>query len=199
MWPRKAPMTDGFEAVGLLRSRANCCLFTWRERRPSDGTKGERTVEIDDGHCDACVAELRRLAPEALFIDRRERGPAKPSDSRVLVVDDDADIREELTSSLCQMGCEVVCASNGKEALEYLRANLEHLPRLILLDLMMPTMDGTEFLERQREDPALANIPIVVITAKPELPKVSTAGLLRKPFRMDALAGVVDRQRGKAR
>ena len=85
---------------------------------------------------------------------------------RILLVEDDADIRLQVVLALELEGYEVVQASNGKEALALLRSSSpEGLPCCIILDLMMPVMDGWEFRRRQREDPALASVPVVVLSA----------------------------------
>jgi CheY-like chemotaxis protein len=81
----------------------------------------------------------------------------------VLIVDDDAAIRDALTSMLEEEGHRAVSAENGAVAMERLREGLR--PCAILLDLMMPVMDGWDFRAMQRRDPALADIPIIVITA----------------------------------
>lgn len=84
---------------------------------------------------------------------------------RVLVVDDDPDIREAMIEVLEENGHAATGAANGNEALAHLRAAPDQ-PCLILLDLMMPVMDGFEFLERVRANPATSHVPIVVLTAK---------------------------------
>jgi CheY-like chemotaxis protein len=82
---------------------------------------------------------------------------------RILVVDDDPDVRQILVSYLGDGEAEVRTAANGREALERLE---ESLPDLILLDLIMPVMDGMAFLDALRLDPRCQNIPVAVITAK---------------------------------
>jgi CheY-like chemotaxis protein len=81
----------------------------------------------------------------------------------ILVVEDDQDIRESLAGLLEAHGYSVLSAANGVEAFMLLRSG--HVPSVILLDLMMPLMDGYRFRTEQRKDPALAAIPVVVITA----------------------------------
>jgi CheY-like chemotaxis protein len=88
---------------------------------------------------------------------------AVPSAKTVLVVDDDFDVRNVMTILLRAEGYEVVTATNGQEALECLRRGT--WPDLILLDLMMPVMDGWRFLQIQQQDPTLAHMPVIVITA----------------------------------
>ena len=112
----------------------------------------------------------------------------------VMVVEDDFAIRETLRELLEDEGYRVTWASNGREALARIR---EHAPRLILLDLMMPVMDGWEFRSAQQRDPELANIPVIVISADHALEQkvgdLSPAGWLAKPFELDALLATVHR------
>jgi CheY-like chemotaxis protein len=81
----------------------------------------------------------------------------------VLVVEDDADLREMMRRTLEKGGWAVIEAANGRVALERL---IEQRPELILLDLMMPEMDGFQFLEEVRKHEEWRLIPIVVVTAK---------------------------------
>ncbi|HWX35745.1 MAG TPA: response regulator, partial [Steroidobacteraceae bacterium] len=84
--------------------------------------------------------------------------------AKILVVEDERGQREALAEVLSRLGYEVQCAANGSEALELMRHS-ESLPGLILLDLMMPVMDGWEFRAQQRKDRALADVPVVVLSA----------------------------------
>jgi CheY-like chemotaxis protein len=84
--------------------------------------------------------------------------------SPVLIVDDDADVREALEDLLLERGFSVITASNGAEALKLLRS-MNAPPAMILLDIMMPVMDGYGFLAEQRSDPTLSRIPVAIITA----------------------------------
>ena len=85
----------------------------------------------------------------------------------ILVVDDDRAIREMLIESLRDEGYRVEAAGDGVEALSYLRGSAE-TPCLSLLDLMMPRMDGWQFLAEQRATSNLAAIPVVVLSARPD-------------------------------
>src|ERR1039458_2805429 len=102
---------------------------------------------------------------------------------RVLLVEDDADIRDLLAGFLEDEGFTVATAPNGKEALAWLGTH--PAPRVILLDLWMPVMTGEEFREVQMRDPVLAAIPVVIITAATDGPQRATAlgveGWIRKP------------------
>ncbi|MBA3462330.1 MAG: response regulator [Deltaproteobacteria bacterium] len=110
----------------------------------------------------------------------------------VLVVDDDPDIREVTEMTLRASGFSVKTAANGKEALDMLESVC---PELILLDVMMPIMDGPEFRQCQRRSPNLVRIPTVVMTASSAEPwlDVAIADTLRKPVGRDALLRVVQR------
>jgi CheY-like chemotaxis protein len=83
---------------------------------------------------------------------------------RILIVDDDPDIRDALEELLADRGFTVLAASNGAEALKLLRMQSAP-PSIILLDVMMPVMDGYGFLEERRKDPELSRIPVAIITA----------------------------------
>jgi CheY-like chemotaxis protein len=110
----------------------------------------------------------------------------------ILIVEDDFDIREALTQILEEEGYVVRGASNGREALDV--AN-DEVPKLILLDLMMPVMNGWQFRAEQLKDPRLASVPVIVISADPQVqPKAASlgaAGLLRKPISLDDLLQAV--------
>jgi CheY-like chemotaxis protein len=109
----------------------------------------------------------------------------------VLVVDDDADIRIALCELLEHEGYRTATAANGQEALRLLTSG--ERPCIILLDLMMPVMDGWQFLEQQRKDPALATIPVVVVTAAGNRigERLEGITILEKPFKLaDVLVSV---------
>lgn len=105
----------------------------------------------------------------------------------VLVVDDEVVIAEAVAAVLQDEGYQVVTATNGQEGLA--RA-AEVRPDLVLVDMMMPVMDGEEMSRRLREDPAMREVPIVVMSAVHrslrELPFAHTA-FLPKPFDLDTL------------
>jgi len=83
---------------------------------------------------------------------------------RLLVVEDDAFAREAMSTLLEAEGYQVASAANGREALGQLRGTI--LPDLILLDLVMPVMDGLEFCRQQRSDDRLAEIPVLIVSAR---------------------------------
>ncbi len=110
--------------------------------------------------------------------------------AKILVVDDNRDIRELMAEALMLEGYRLQSAPNGKVALEQARATP---PDLIVLDLMMPIMSGWEFLEAQRGDPKLAAIPVIVVTAVIDPHVEFAAELLRKPFDLSTLLATVAR------
>lgn len=112
----------------------------------------------------------------------------------VLVVEDDLDIRQALTDILEEHGFGVMGARDGAEALGLL-ASTSDLPCLILLDLMMPVMDGATFREAQRGDPRLASIPVVVLSAHRDLERhagsLDAVSILQKPPSVRELVNVL--------
>lgn len=123
-----------------------------------------------------------------------------PHRYRVLVVDDDPDLRGLMQVMLESEGCEVVTAPDGAEGLRCARA-LE--PNLIVLDLMMPVLDGWGFRAEQLGDPRISKIPVVVTTAAPEKQARAAAlrpqAFLRKPLDFDAFTALVRRLRPRRR
>ena len=118
----------------------------------------------------------------------------------LLVVDDDRDIRDSLVELLTERGYPAIGAGNGVEALEILRTSAAP-PCLILLDLMMPVMDGREFRERQLENPAWTAIPVIVISAYNDVEQQARAlalDHLRKPLAMRPLMDAVRRYCARA-
>jgi CheY-like chemotaxis protein len=108
----------------------------------------------------------------------------------VLLVDDDDDLRQCLVDVLEDEGFLTQTASSGREALELLQ-NPE-LPGLILLDLMMPDLNGWQFYERKQADPRLAGIPVLVVTANRGMrAAISGLDVLLKPFTAEAVLSKV--------
>jgi CheY-like chemotaxis protein len=111
----------------------------------------------------------------------------------VLIVDDDHDVREAIGEILEDCGYRTLAAQNGVDALKTLRASPR--PCLILLDVMMPIMDGPTFREAQRGDASLSDIPVVVISAHADAGRAAAemdaSGHLRKPVRADAVLAAV--------
>jgi CheY-like chemotaxis protein len=111
----------------------------------------------------------------------------------VLVVDDDPDIREVLCGLLGDEGHRAVGVPDGQKALALLRSGSH--PCLILLDLMMPVMDGPTFRAQQLGDPTLRGIPVAVITAAgPDAAgRINAEALLFKPLSIEDVLQVVER------
>jgi DNA-binding response OmpR family regulator len=109
---------------------------------------------------------------------------------RVLVVDDDPDLREMMTQLLTGEGFDTDVAINGQDALDKAHANP---PRVIVLDMMMPVMDGWAFRAHQQFDAALAAIPVVALSAVPSerLADIGVSAALQKPFRLDDLIAAI--------
>jgi two-component system phosphate regulon response regulator PhoB len=115
----------------------------------------------------------------------------------ILLVEDDYDVREALVETLRDRGYEVQTAGDGEQALKALRGGVE--PGLILLDLMMPRMSGTEFRTVQRADPELSRFPVVLLSAdgrmEEKAQQLKVDGAVRKPIDLDQLFAVIERIR----
>ena len=122
------------------------------------------------------------------------------TDRSILIVDDDADVRESVGDALEEEGYRVAHAPNGREALRLLK-EVGIRPDVILLDIMMPEMDGWAFRAAQRRDPDLALIPVLVFTAygtpKQTAETLQAAGFLRKPLRLAELLVAIRRVHGE--
>jgi signal transduction histidine kinase len=114
----------------------------------------------------------------------------------VLVVEDDADIRDSLAAVLEDEGLAVSTAQHGAEALRMLRSG--PLPSVVLLDLMMPVMNGWELVQRMRDDPRLAAIPVVVTSAAADRPPPEVDCVLPKPIDLARLLEAVRGYCGQA-
>jgi CheY-like chemotaxis protein len=114
----------------------------------------------------------------------------------ILVVEDDQHIREAIAEVLEAEGYAVIGARTGKEGLEAL---CQVGPSLILLDLMMPLIDGAAFREAQLADPDVADIPVVVVSAAGDPGRVPADEFIAKPFDIDALLDAVARRAARDR
>ncbi|HXT95924.1 MAG TPA: response regulator [Polyangia bacterium] len=138
-----------------------------------------RSLPLTVGEAPFDVAEGPRLAPW-----------------RILLVEDDDAIRVSLAEGLRESGLKVALAENGRQALELLRS--EPHPSAIVLDLMLPVMDGWDFRHEQLRDPALRDIPVVIITAtgftaKTIRTQLGDVEVLAKPIRQAELLDVLNR------
>lgn len=117
----------------------------------------------------------------------------------ILIVDDDEDIRETLRDALTFEGYEAVTTNNGAQALDYLKGAAGDLPGLIILDLMMPVMDGSKFIEiiNSEYKDSLAKIPLILATAKGSHTNVLNSELaherIKKPIELDDLYSIVNK------
>ena len=113
----------------------------------------------------------------------------------ILIVDDDSDVRSALAELLEEEGFSVEAARNGREALIRLRTGTIH-PAVILLDLMMPGMDGWDFRSEQMRDPRLASVPVVIVSAsgfsrESIRTQFGPAAYVEKPIEKDVLLGTI--------
>jgi CheY-like chemotaxis protein len=108
----------------------------------------------------------------------------------VLVVDDDDAIRDALATTLEDAGYRVRAEADGRAALAVMAAEP---PSLLLLDLMMPGMDGWEVLREMEMSRVLSKIPVCIVTAHPALAPATNAGVLAKPLELATLLAVVAR------
>jgi len=120
-----------------------------------------------------------------------ERRSVPLPECAVLIVEDDEDLRDMMAQMLIIEGFVAATVANGQEALAYLRTAPR--PNIILLDLMMPVMDGWEFRRRQQADPEIADVPVVVLSAldPARAAVVDAAAFLKKPLDFDRLLQLV--------
>jgi len=112
------------------------------------------------------------------------------SQKTLLIVDDEADIRESLRDALTEEGYHILVASNGREALQLLPTLRR--PCAVILDIIMPVMSGTEVYVAMQGDPGLADIPVLISTSDPSRAP-NQAPVLKKPINLDRLLAVVAR------
>jgi chemotaxis family two-component system sensor histidine kinase/response regulator PixL len=111
----------------------------------------------------------------------------------ILIVEDDAELRDAMRMLLELGGYNVETACDGTQALDTLRRGLQ--PRLILLDLMMPGMDGFQFVNEKRQDPRLYRIPVIIYSghydARANAARLGATAYLQKPFDVDSFLKLV--------
>ena len=117
------------------------------------------------------------------------------TERRILVVEDSPELQTLLKMALQEQGYRVFCSNNGKDALNYLK-NSANPTDLILLDLMMPIMDGYEFRRQQLLDKKFSMIPVVVMTADENFsandPAMRIKNYLKKPMELGNLTKIID-------
>lgn len=119
--------------------------------------------------------------------------PQPPARKRILIIDDDQDIRETLGDLLETEGYGVLFARDGAEALGLLQQGSP--PSMILLDLMMPTMSGWQFAPALQQDPSLRGVPVAVITAHDRgrtPPPEGVCAVFTKPLDVDRLLQCIE-------
>ena len=117
----------------------------------------------------------------------------------VLLVDDDDEIRELVSELLADEGYRVREAIHGREAMDMLEASGHGLPSLILLDLMMPVMNGMQVLDELAASERLRHIPVIVTTAAPDKAVGRPiASVIEKPYAITALLDEIRRYEGRA-
>jgi CheY-like chemotaxis protein len=107
----------------------------------------------------------------------------------ILVVEDDEDIREAIGEILLQEGYDVALAENGQHALEKLGE--VQRPCLLLVDLVMPTMNGLDLMDALSKNDRLATIPVVVMSASPHPERVVSATVVKKPIDLNIMLQIV--------
>jgi CheY-like chemotaxis protein len=163
--------------------------YRWLCRECQGGSVNTSVAQLTE--IDRQQAELFRQGHRDRLSSGKIRVSTPPPGGPVLVVEDDAGIRESVCQILEDEGFPTVSACNGKEALATLRS-MTSLPRLILLDLMMPVMNGWEFYELISRDKSVSSIPVVVMSAQETDVYSGSLRLLRKPLALDQLLSTVN-------
>jgi len=109
----------------------------------------------------------------------------------VLLVEDDLDVRDTLQDLLESEGFDVMPAANGKQAIDFLTLNDPPGADLVILDLMMPMISGWEVLEVMTDDPRLADIPVIVLSAMAGDRPLRAQGFVHKPFALETLVAAI--------
>jgi CheY-like chemotaxis protein len=137
--------------------------------------------------CGSCGTSLSK---------KRPRATPKKRTNKILVAEDSAATRTAISNMLKRMGCEVIIALNGEEAVELA---LEEQPSLILMDIMMPVMDGITALKEIRSDVSMRTTPVVMLTSVTDIRLVTEAiecganDYIAKPFSVTLLTERVER------
>jgi len=116
-----------------------------------------------------------------------EGSVAPMASNRVLLVEDDLDVRDTLQDLLESQGLDVIPAANGKQAIDFLTLNDPPGADLVILDLMMPLVSGWEVLQVLTADPTLRRIPVIVLSALPISRPDRALEIVRKPFTLEKL------------
>jgi CheY-like chemotaxis protein len=153
--------------------------------------------QLHKAHAAGAERVLVTPCPVELLLEIVRRSLAERVVREVLVVDDDDDTRLSIADLLTFEGCTVETAGDGRQALELLRGARPPSLRVILLDLLMPVMDGWQFRAEQLGDPRLASIPVVILSAasgaQEEAASLRANDYLVKPFDTLLLLSTIDR------
>ena len=150
------PRVDGWSVLGQLKSAPE----TARIPVIMISILDERTLGYSMGASEFMTKPVDRSRLLALV----QQFAGRPGSDVVLIVDDQQDVRDIVKTTITGVGLKAAEAANGQAALDWLAAHPH--PALILLDLMMPVMDGFEFLERCQAEGILEHVPVVVLTAR---------------------------------
>lgn len=114
--------------------------------------------------------------------------------AHIIIVEDDPDIRDTLRDLLSDEGYHVHTATHGQEALSMLRKQAIPGPDLLMVDLLMPVMDGFELLNAMKDDPQLQKIPTMVLSASTVSQLPEHVSMLKKPIALDVLLAEVHKR-----
>jgi CheY-like chemotaxis protein len=187
---RSARRTRRGGARTARREEQAASALTTRDFTPRAGdfTRATwRAVRVARGVLFSAVAHRRAEASMQAAVLRETRSVEGARRARVLVVEDDRDLRDVLCELVASDGYDAIGARDGAEALAILRSGAP-LPALVLLDLVMQGMNGWEFRAAQLREPALAAVPVIAMSASHELAGVP---MLHKPFEVAELVGAM--------
>jgi CheY-like chemotaxis protein len=176
----------GFAAAGTGKGSAG----------PNPLAGGGMSREVSSSQVSSSQVPSSQVPSSQLPSQRASHGgdlPVAKTRTVVMVVDDDDAIREALQDVLGDEGYDVIAASDGQQALEFLHE--EKRPSVILVDLWMPVMDGWKFLDALLQNPRFSQIPLVVLTAAREqrARDLQVAEVLTKPVQLDQVLAVLER------
>jgi CheY-like chemotaxis protein len=162
--------------------------LTWRTMPASQGVR-DRCGELEQAPAEGVYADV-----DHTFLGMQRARRAHHKDgwpvTLVVVIEDEADIREVIAEALVDEGYDVARAADGALGLQLVR---ERMPQIVILDLMMPELDGRGFLRECRADPRCASLKVIVISAlrATDLNKFGVQAVITKPFDLYELINTV--------